>query len=90
MGRLAHLDGLTSQRVHWSRRSYLELVIDHVSQSLVVDQTDVDVGRELFTSDTRVHRLIAGIVVPSSEELLAKVLGGTIGVGESAMVVSSL
>ena len=71
---LAYLDGLARHRVDGTRCAHLELVEDHVSQALVVDDADVDVRRELLAGDPRVHRLVAVVVVAGGEELLAKIV----------------
>lgn len=70
----AYLDGLLSEVVDGSRCSYLELVRDHVAQTLVVDDPEVDVGVELGASDATVHDLIAIVVVAGRFELLTKVV----------------
>lgn len=49
-----------------------------MTQSLVVHHPQVDVGCELFASDTRVHRFVAVVVVPSCEKLLAEVVNGRV------------
>lgn len=54
-----------------------------MSQSLIVDDTEVDVGRELLTGDTRVHGLVSKVVVAGLEKLLAEVVDWGIVVGES-------
>lgn len=54
-----------------------------MSQTLVVDETNVDVGLELLAGDTRVHWLVAVVVVSGSLELLAEVVDWTIGIRES-------
>jgi hypothetical protein len=41
---IAHLNGLPGKRVDGTSRSDLELVVDHVSQTLVVDNANVDVS----------------------------------------------
>lgn len=51
---------------HWIDRpssSDLELVENHVPEALVEDNAYIDVGSELLTSDARVHRLVAVIIV---------------------------
>ena len=68
--RSAYLDGLPSERIDRSSRPDLEFIVDHMSQSLIVDHADVDVRSELFTCDTRVHRFVAVIVVPSRKKLI--------------------
>ena len=81
--RASHLDRLTGQWVDRPSRSDLEFVIHHVPETLVVDHADVDVCGELFSRDSRIHRLIAVVVVPRGQELLAKVLGRSVRIGES-------
>jgi hypothetical protein len=69
-----HLDGLTSRLVERTSRSDLPLVTDHVTKTLVVDDSDVDIGVELLARDTRIHRLVSVVVVPGGLELLPEVL----------------
>lgn len=64
-----NLDGLSSQRIDGSSGSDLELVVDHVSETLVVNDTEVDVCRELLTGDTRIHGLVSEVVVTRLEKL---------------------
>lgn len=49
-----------------------------MSQTLIVDETEVNIGMELFTSDTRVHWLVTVIIVTSRSKLLAKVVNWSI------------
>jgi hypothetical protein len=80
--RRTNLNGLSSERVDGSGRSDLELVVDHVSETLVVDDAEVDVCRELLAGDSRVHGLVSEIIVTRLEELLAKVVDGRVVVRE--------
>jgi hypothetical protein len=52
----------------------LELVQNHVPQTLVVHDTKVDVGGKLLARDAGVHRLITVVVVAGREKLLAEVV----------------
>lgn len=80
--RETYLDRLPGKRINRTSCSDLELVVHHVSQTLIVDKTKVNVGMEFFTSDTRVHRLVTVVVVTSSSKLLAKVVNWSILVRE--------
>lgn len=71
--RKLYFDGLACDGVDWSRRPHLELVEDHVSQSLVIDDANVDIRCELLTGYTRIHGLVAIIIVSRGQELLAEV-----------------
>lgn len=81
-----YLDGLACYRVHSPRRSHLELIEDHVSKALVVDDADVDVGSKLLPRYARIHGLVAIIIVSCGEELLAKVIHRRIFFSESTAV----
>ena len=70
---LPSFDGLPRERMHGASRSHLELVIDHVSKTLVVYNAQVDVSPKLLARDARVHRLVAHVVVAGCPQLLAKV-----------------
>lgn len=77
------LYGLSCQRVNRTSGSHLKLVKYHVSQPLIIDHPKVDVRGEFFTCDTRIHWLVAIIVVPGSTELLAKIVDSSIGLRKS-------
>jgi hypothetical protein len=79
---IAHLNGLPGKRVDGTSRSDLELVVDHVSQTLVVDTTQIDVGLELFSSDTRVHGFVPVEVVSSGSQLFTKVVNRGVRIRE--------
>lgn len=74
----ADLDGLLRNWVNRACSPDLEFVENHVPQTLVVDHAYVDVCCELLARDPRIHRLIAVIVVPGFQELLAKVVDGCV------------
>lgn len=76
------LHGLTRERVDGTSRTHLELVVHHVTQTLVVDQAHVNVGGELAASDATVHRLVAVVVVTGFAELLTEVVGCGVFFGE--------
>ena len=63
-------------------RPDLPLVTDHMPQSLVVDDSDINIRLELLARDARVHGLIPVIVVPRQSQLLAKVVGGSVVLGK--------
>ena len=83
---MTYLDGLAGDGIDGTCRPDLELVEDHVAQALVVDDADVDVRRELLPGDPGVHRLVPIVVVPGSEQLLAKVVDGGVFFGEPVIV----
>ena len=60
---LAALDGLPREGVDGTGRADLELVVDHVSEALVVHDAEIDVGAQLAAGDARVHGLVAHVVV---------------------------
>jgi hypothetical protein len=78
MGCKTNLHRLSCDRINRTRCANLKFVENHVSQSLIVDYANVDVGRKFLPSDTGVHRLIAIIVVPSGKKLLPKVIDGCV------------
>lgn len=59
----AHLDGLTSERIDRPSRPDLELVVDHMSQPLVINQAKIDISLKLLAGDPRIHRLVPVVVV---------------------------
>jgi hypothetical protein len=54
-----------------------------VSQPLIIDHPKVDVRGEFLTRDTRIHWLVAIIVVPGSTKLLAEIVDSSIGLRKS-------
>lgn len=70
----AYLHRLSCDRINRSCSAYLEFVQHHVSQTLIIYDTDVDVGGKFLSSDPRVHRLISIIIVSSRQELMTKVI----------------
>jgi len=81
--KVAHLDGLSRERVNGPRRSDLELVVDHVSKTLVVNASKIDVCLELFSGNTRIHRFVPVEVVSSRSQLFSKVVDGGVRIRES-------
>ena len=75
---LTTLDGLASRRHDRTSGTHLVLVVNHVTQTLVVDDTDVNVRLELLARDARVERLVAVVVVAGLHELVAKVVAGRV------------
>jgi hypothetical protein len=69
----AHLDWLSCDLIDGTCRAHLELIQDHVAQSLVIDHSDIDVGSELLACDSGIHGLIAVIVISGGEKLISKV-----------------
>ena len=65
----------------------MELVQHHMPQPLVVDNSEVNVGGELFAGYPGVHGLVAVVVVACGEELLAEIVDGCIVFRESATCV---
>jgi hypothetical protein len=76
------LYGLSGQCVDGTRCTHLELVVHHVTETLVVNQTHVDVGGEFTTRNTRVQGLVTVVVVACLLELLTEVVGGGVFLGE--------
>lgn len=54
-----------------------------MSETLVVDDTDVDVRSKLLTGDPGVHWLVAIVVIPCGLELFTKVIDRSIVFSES-------
>jgi hypothetical protein len=69
-------DGLAGERRDGTGGTDLELVVDHVTETLVVDDSDVYVGAEFLAGDAGVHGLVAVVVVAGALELVAEVLRG--------------
>lgn len=67
---------LVGHLVPRSCRPHLELVGDHVTQPLVVNHPDEDVGFQLLAAQAAVEALRAIVVVPAGSEHFAKVLQG--------------
>lgn len=66
-----------------SRSPHLELIGNHVAQTLVVNHPDEDVRLELQAAQTRVEALGAVVIVPGGLQHLAEVLERRILLGES-------
>ena len=64
---MAYLHRLSCDRIDRTCRPHLELVQHHVTEALIVYDTDVDVSSEFLTGDARVQRLVAIVVVPGRE-----------------------
>ena len=77
-----NLNRLSGQRVDRPCRPDLELVQDHVSEALVVDNSDVDVRSKLLAGDPGVHWLVTIVVVSCSFELFTKVINRSVVFGE--------
>jgi hypothetical protein len=75
---LSTLDWLTRQLGDWSCGSDLELVVHHVTQTLVVNYPNVDVSVKFFASNSRIHRLIAVVVVSRFHELVTKIVSSSV------------
>ena len=52
-------------------------------QSLIVDDANIDVRRELLPGYSRVHRFVTIIIVPCGQKLLAEVVDGGVLFSES-------
>jgi len=76
------LHGLSGQCVDGTRCTHLELVVHHVTETLVVDQTHVDIGGEFAARDTGVKGLVTVVVVACLLELLTEVVGCGVFFGE--------
>lgn len=70
------LDGLAGQRGDGTGGSHLEFVVDHVSQTLIVYHSNVNVRRQFFSRNARIHGFIAVIIVSGALKLMTKVFHG--------------
>ena len=75
-GTLAALDWLLGEIVEGPGGADLEFVRDHVAETLVVDNTNVDISLEFLAGDAAVHWLVAMVIVASLAELLTEEGGG--------------
>jgi len=80
---LPALDWLLREVVHWPSSPDLELVRDHVTQALVVDQADEDVRTQGQARHTAVHGLVAVVVVTCLLELLTEKVDRSVLLRES-------
>ena len=71
-------DRLPRHHVHRALTSHLELVADHVSKSLVMNDTKEDVSRHGNPIRSRVQDLGAVVIVSGGFQLLPKVINGVI------------
>ena len=76
--RTPYLDGLARNWINGTRGPYLEFVQYHMSKTLVVHDTEVNVRRELLACDSGIHWLVAIVVVSCGEKLLAEVVNGSV------------
>jgi hypothetical protein len=60
--------------MYWPSCTHLEFIVDHVTETLIEYTPDVDVGIELCAEDTRVHWLVAMIIITSFGKLFAKIV----------------
>jgi hypothetical protein len=65
-----YLDRLLGQILYRTSGAHLILVRHHVSQSLIINTANVNVGLELLSCDTTVHGFVAVEVVTGLEQLL--------------------
>lgn len=75
---LSTLDWLMGQYIVWTCGSCLTLIGHHVSQSLIVDNTDEDINSHLVTEDTRVHGLISIVVVTLLQKFFPKEINNVV------------
>ena len=71
---LSSFDRLVREYVIRTASSCLALIGDHVPQSLVVNDTNVDVDLHLLTINARVHGLVTKIVVTMLSQFFAEVV----------------
>lgn len=79
-----YLDRLSGHRINGTCRPDLELVQNHVSQTLVVDHSDVDVRGKFLPGNTGVHWFVPVVIVTSGKQLLSKVVNSGVLLGESS------
>lgn len=70
------LHGLSRHRINRPCRSDLEFVVHHVSETLIVDNAEVDIRSKFLTCDTRIHRFVAPVVVTSGYKLFTEMVNG--------------
>lgn len=61
---------LVRQNVVGALSARLTFIRNHVSESLIIDETHEDVDLHHFTLNARIHRLVAIVVVPVLRQLL--------------------
>lgn len=61
----------------------MEFVQNHVSEALIIDDSNVDVCSELLASDPGVHWLVAIVIVSCGLKLFTKVINCGVVFGES-------
>lgn len=59
---------------HRAGSADLVFIVDHMTETLVVDATNVDIALKLLSSDTRVHWLVTVVVVSRGLELFSEVI----------------
>jgi hypothetical protein len=72
----AAFNGLLGEGMDRASGTDLEFIVNHVSETLVKDTSEVDVSVEFGAKDPRVHGLVAVIVEAGFDELFAKVVCG--------------
>lgn len=75
---LTTLQRLLGENINWSSRTSLTLIMYHVSESLIIHQSHIDVYFELGSIGTTIHSLIAIVIKTSIEQLSSKVINGII------------
>ena len=71
---LSALEWLLGEYVDWASGSGLGLVVDHVPESLVVDQSDEDVDFELRAVSAAVHSFVTVVVESFIKKFFAEVV----------------
>lgn len=79
-------DGLLRKGVDGARCPDLEFIVDHMSETLVEDAAEVDVGVEFGAEDPGVHGFVAVVVEACFDELFAKVVCSQVVFRESNSV----
>lgn len=62
-----HLHWLAGYLVNGPDCPHLELVQHHVSETLIIYNTEINIGMEFLTGDSGVHGLISKVVVARCE-----------------------
>lgn len=80
---LSSFDRLMCDIIDGPRRSYLPLIGDHVTQSLIVDDSHEDVGCHLTSIDATVNAFSSIVIVAAGIQQLTEVIDRRILLGES-------
>lgn len=77
-------DRLSSQWCNRPRSSDLEFVVHHMSQSLIINHSNINIRRKFLSRNPRIHGFISIEIVSGTFELMAKIFhcGRTFGILE--------